>query len=95
MAKSNYEKNMESLPKDEVNDLSLDEQGDSINGIKEQFGCLADNLNRKPNYFQMKEKENLRLERLIKVLTELYLLQSGKAELYMDEVNLTFLLREV
>lgn len=67
-----------------------------ITVIRGYADCLLDGVAGNPSehYYSIIKNETLRLERLINNIMELSLLQSGKAELYLEEVNLSQLVYE-
>ena len=64
--------------------------------IRGYIECLLDGVtdNTPDYYYTIIKEETLRLERLIKDLMDLSLLQSGKVELFLEEVNLNTLVFE-
>jgi len=67
-----------------------------ITVIRGYADCLLDGVTDNPpeHYYNIIRNETLRLERLINNIMELSLLQSGKTELYLEEVNLCQLVYE-
>ncbi|QNB48164.1 HAMP domain-containing protein [Thermanaerosceptrum fracticalcis] len=64
--------------------------------IRGYTDCLLDGVTDHPpnHYYSIIKNETLRLERLIKDLMDLSLLESGKVELHLEEVNLSELIYE-
>jgi two-component system sensor histidine kinase ResE len=86
---------VENLRRDFVANVSHELRA-PVTVIRGYIECLLDDLTDNPPnyYYSIIKEETLRLERLIRDLMDLSLLQSGKVELLLEEVNLNALVLE-
>lgn len=86
---------LEQLRRDFIANISHELRA-PVTVIRGYTDCLLDGVIENPPeyYHKIIKSETLRLERLVQEFMDLSLLQSGKVELYMEEVNISQLLSE-